>query len=315
MLRPFPPENANQSELAKYQLNSDALLKSVSSSVSSFSKIQSVAYNNPNLSNLTNLSQDILELAESSSGSAFESELAINRDIAQDDANNAASVSADINNINSGKAKPESILATIFKIVPIGVNIAKRGKTIATGFKETAKGIFELIKNAAVLSGIIWANTFEFNVQSFFYMFKLLLCSVKLITNCPKCVIFYFIQLYVFIIIMILISICFIFDGILMVKHLAGFGCVDLFLLFLKELEAFDKYIYSKFSYHLIHYPNSINNLCYNCDEIMGDTSGYKKAASRIFNNFFNDIPEYIGGPIGETITGIGHIFSFLDLR
>jgi hypothetical protein len=46
----------------------------------------------------------------------------------------------------------------------------------------------------------------------------------------------------------------------------------------------------------------------------MGDTSGFKSVASRMFKDIFIDLPTGIGGPIGEAITGIGHIFSFLDI-
>lgn len=313
MLRPFPPENARTSDLAKYQQFSDELLKPVSSLASA---AKAGPYNNANLSNLTNLSKELLNQLE-------ESAAAFNQfgggddgedGNAEDDAN-AAAVSGDVNDIKSGKnKKSEFILATIFKIVPIGVNIAKRGKTIATGFKETAFGIVNFIKNTAMIAGMLWIDTFNFNVQMFFYSFKLILCSIKLIMNCPKCLVFYVIHILILLIIVLLISICFLFDVFLMVKSLVGVGCVESFLLLLTSLEAFDSMVYSNFSFHLIHYPDSINESCYSCSEIMGDTSAMQRAVSSLFNRVFNDIPVYIGGPIGDTITGVGHIFSFLSL-
>jgi hypothetical protein len=71
----------------------------------------------------------------------------------------------------------------IFKIVPIGVNIARKGKTIIAGLKETSMGIFDLIKNVALLTAVIGIDAIEFFIQLFIYLFKLLLCSVTILMN------------------------------------------------------------------------------------------------------------------------------------
>ena len=47
---------------------------------------------------------------------------------------------------------------------------------------------------------------------------------------------------------------------------------------------------------------------------MMGDTTGFKKVASRLFSDIFIDIPSDIGGPIGDTFNGIGEIFSFFNI-
>ena len=98
-----------------------------------------------------------------------------------------------------------------------------------------------------------------------------------------------------------------------MVKYFVGISCVEAFIMLLGILEMIDKAIYSVLSIHLIHYPDKIINMCYTCSA-MGDTGGFKAVASRLFKDIFIDIPTNIGGPIGEAITGIGHIFSFLNI-
>jgi hypothetical protein len=111
----------------------------------------------------------------------------------------------------------------------------------------------------------------------------------------------------------LIISILFIFDVFLMVKYFAGISCIEAFMMLLQYLEMADQILYSTFSFHIIHYPESVLNMCYRCS-VMGDTSGFQKALSRMFNDIFVTLPNEIGGPIGEAITGIGHILSFLDL-
>ena len=80
----------------------------------------------------------------------------------------------------------------------------------------------------------------------------------------------------------------------------------------LNSISAFFKYVFSS-SPTFNAYKESVLKMCYRCDEA-GETDGFAQASARMFDNIFIKIPNKIGGPIGETITGIGHIISFLDL-
>lgn len=304
MLRNFPSKYATEDDLRQFQMNSDALLKAVSStplSSQSSKPSPTTPYNNISaLSNLTNLSSELLDNA---AGDVIGS---------PDDDEDEKDTSGE--GVNTGDESDAGLLAMIFKIVPIGMNIVSRGKTIATGFKETTMGIVDLIKNTALLTAITTMDSITFGFQFAIFIFKLLLCSVNILSNFPKCVIFYIIDIIVFVVFVCIVSILFIIDVFLMVKMWAGISCVELFLMLLNILEQIDKTIYSIMSFHIIHYPDSIIKMCYTCSS-MGDTSGFKSAASRLFQDIFVKLPSGIGEPIGETLTGIGHIFSFLNLK
>lgn len=306
MLRNFPSKNATELDLKRFQLNSDALLRAVSSSPPPSQPSPTIPYDMSALSKLTNLSTELLDdvtggLMDSGSGAQF-----------GDDADDQDDSSG--KDIKTGDESDAGILAMIFKIVPIGMNIASRGKTIATGFKETTMGIVNLIKNVALLTAITTFDSILFGFQFAIYLFKLLLCSVTIISNFPKCVIFYIIDVLIFVIFVCIVSILFIIDVFLMVKMWAGISCVEMFIMLLTILEQIDQTIYSVMSFHLIHYPDSIIQMCYSCSA-MGDTSGFKNASSRLFQDIFIKLPSGIGTPIGDTFTGIGHIFSFLNLK
>ena len=266
------------------------------------------SYDSSLLSSLTNLSSELLanakDLADESAQSAYDN-------AADKDAENQKAKSGKgINTKDKGK---DNLLAMIFKIVPIGINIAKKGKTIVQGLKETSMGIVNIIKNTAILTGIIGMDTIIFSIQLCIYIFKLLVCAVEKMFNFPKCVIFYLIDVMILIILAAIVSILFIMDVILMPKYWAGLGCVEMFILLLTTIEQIDQVIYKLLSVHLVHYPEKIINMCYNCASLR-DTSGFKQAASRWFNDIFIKIPNDIGGPIGGILTGIGHIFSFFNL-
>jgi hypothetical protein len=313
MLRQFPPPNASKPELVKYQLNSDEILKSVSSSLPPpLTKIEKQLYNPSNISGVSNLAKEISDsIAEAKSEIDTAALAAMIPQAAKDSVAGASSLQKQI---NDGDTSDDSfILSLILKIVPIGVNIARRGKTIAQGFKEVAEGIINTIKNAALLTVITGVDTIRYVSQLFIYLFKVLLCSVTLMINFPKCVIFYFVDLIMYIVLMIALSVLFIIDVFLQIKSYTGLSAVEFFMKILETLEYIDSIIYSKLSIHIIHYPDSIINRCYRCS-MMGDTTEYKKASKRVFNDYFVRIPNEIGGPIGEFFTGIGHIFSFFDI-
>ena len=310
MLRPFPPKNASRVDLISYEVNSDALLRSVSSLYKPKPSVPepTTPYDDSTLKGLTNLSSELLAQISDKATQALQIESVPKFD--SDSASAKAGLQA---KANSGDTSDGFILKMIFDIVPIGINIAKKGKTIATGFKETSMGIVNLIKNLALLTAVIGMDTIAFFIQLFIYLFKLLLCSVTIISNFPKCLTFYIIDVLMFAVFVIIVSLLFIIDLFLMVKTIAGISCIEAFIMLLGILDKIDAVVYSNFSIHLIHYPDKITNMCYTCSA-MGDTSGFKSASSRMFKDIFISLPSDIGGPIGEAITGIGHIFSFLDI-
>lgn len=309
MIRAFPPPNSKLSVIRKYQVDSDALLRSVNTS--QFKRPTAtekpVEYDQSNLASLTNLSQELLDRA---SASALASAPIPLESIDAETAKNEKTMQS---KISSGDESDGFILKMIFDIVPIGVNIAKKGKTIATGFKETAMSIIDLIKNLAILSVVLFMDTFSFAVQLAIYLFKLLLCSVTILSNFPKCLTFYIIDILIFVILALIVSVLFIIDVFFMIKYIVGISCIEGFIMLLGILELIDSAIYSVVSFHLIHYPDKIINMCYSCSA-MGDTSGFKSIAKKWLKDVFVDVPNDILGPIGGAFTGIGHIFSFLNI-
>lgn len=227
---------------------------------------------------------------------------------------NSQEKEAESNETEKGMKKDDesdgNLLAMIFKIIPIGINIVKKGKTIAQGFKEVPIGLSQLIANVAIMTAILGIDTFNFAVQLCVYLFKLLICTVQKLTDIPKCVVFYFIDVVIFIVIAVIVSILFMIDMIFMIKYWVGMSCVELFFMALGMIKSLDELIHSYASVHMFRYPDPIINLCYRCST-MGDTSGFWTAAGRMFDDIFIMLPSGIGDPISEIIKGFKHIFAF----
>ena len=214
--------------------------------------------------------------------------------------------------MDTGDTSDSNLLAMIFKIVPVGINVVRKSNTMLNGLKESVMGLVNLIKNTAILTAIYTIDTIQFISQLMYYLFKLMICAVGNLGNIHKCIIFYLIDVFIFVLTVLIISMLFLIDMIFMIKKYAGVSCVELFTMLPKLIEKFDDFIYSYTSVHIFQYPAPIIKMCYTCDA-MGDTSGFKSAFSEWFNVTFVRVPNEIGGPIGDIFTGIGHFFSFFN--
>jgi hypothetical protein len=270
--------------------------------------VPTIKYDEASFSKLTNLSNELL--AKQREQTSYESQVAAQTYADGEIPKKTKTSSSDIDTSDTSK---DNLLAMIFKIVPIGINIANKGKTIVQGFKEASKGIVDLLKNTAILTGIIGVDTINFYIELCIYIFKLLVCVVEKMFNFPKCVIFYLIDIVCLLVIALIISVLFIVDVILNPKLWVGKSCVEGFIAILLILDQIDRWVYKMASFHLFHYPEQILEMCYNC-VAMRNTSGFKRVASRWFREVFIQVPRDIGGPVGDTMTGIGHIFGFFDL-
>jgi len=240
-------------------------------------------------------------------------EQAINRTgmlLAQQSADSDREARGGMNTRDTGK---DNLLAMIFKIVPIGINVIKKGKTVATGLKRTATGLVNLVKNLAITTAILGVDSIVFAFQSAYYSFKVMLCAIGGLSNLHKCIMFFVIDLILYLFLLIITSVLFMIDVFFQVKRLFGISCVEMLILALDGVEEFDKMVFSFAGIHPFHYPDMIIQMCYTCSA-MGDTSGFKKASKKMYNDVFVMVPNKIGSPLGDIVRGIGNIFDLFNL-
>jgi hypothetical protein len=215
--------------------------------------------------------------------------------------------------INTRDTGSDNLLAMIFKIVPIGINIFKKGKTVATGLKRTALGLVNLVKNLAITTAILGVDSIVFAFQSAYYSFKVMLCAIGGLSNLHKCILFFIVDLILYLFLLMVTSVLFMIDVFFQVKRLAGISCVEMLILALDGVEEFDKLVYSFVGIHPFHYPDMIIEMCYTCSA-MGDTSGFKKASKKMYGDVFVMVPNKIGSPLGDIVRGIGNIFDLFNV-
>ena len=251
--------------------------------------------------------------AQAESASAFEKAQQTAAAQAADLASKAGGLNKDTKDDDDDSAGLLKILRMIFKIVPIGSKIVKKGKTLAQGFKDAALGLVNLIKNLAITTIIFGVDSIKFAFELGFYTFKMMICSVGGVLNLHKCILFYLFDMLMLTFLLIITSILFMVDMFLGVKAIIGMSCVEILIWGLDLLEQFDAWVFKVFGAHVFHYPDFVIKMCYRCSA-MGDTSGFTRSSKKMYNDIFVMIPNKIGSPIGNIVRGIGKIFGFFDL-
>jgi hypothetical protein len=211
------------------------------------------------------------------------------------------------------KSDDSSILAAIFKIVPIGINVLSKGPIVAKGFKEVALSIIDLVKNLGILTVILFIDTVVFVGQFFYFIFTLLLCMVFNLSNIHKCILFYIFDLFLLAIFMIIMSLLLLIDVFFGIKKFVGVSCVESFMMVLGSLVDIDSAMYDATGVHIFSYPEFILNMCYRC-EMMGDTSGFFNALKTLGTDLGIKVPKGIGEPVGDFTGGVGDIVSLFSL-
>jgi len=204
------------------------------------------------------------------------------------------------------------ILAMVFKIVPIGMNIIKKAPNLVEGLKGITLSIIDMVANLAILSIILFADSFTFVAQSFYFVFTMLLCMVFNLTNLHKCILFYLFDLFLIVVFMIIMSVLLLIDVFFGVKRFIGISCVEALMMAIGSIGDIDSSIHGATGVHLFSYPDFILNLCYRC-EMAGDLSGFYKSAGKMGYDLGVLVPTGIGGPIGGFIQGILDLVSIFS--
>jgi hypothetical protein len=207
----------------------------------------------------------------------------------------------------------DGFMTLIFKIVPIGINVLKKGPVLVKGLKDMIQGMIDLVKNLAISSVILFIDTFTFMAQGFYFVFTLLLCGVLNLGNLHKCILFYLFDLFLLAIYMIIVSVLLLIDVFFNVKQYTGISCVEELNIIIDTIPVLDDIIYQMTTIHLLRYPDFIINLCYRC-ELMGDTKPFFDTAHKFNYDATQLVPTRIGRAISAVTGGIGDIVSIFSI-
>lgn len=215
--------------------------------------------------------------------------------------------------INS-KSSSDNILAMIFKIVPIGLNVIGRLPLLAQGTSDAIQGTAQGIIGLGMTSFQLFMDTYKFMFQGFIFTFIAIMCSFENLSQLNKCFLFYIIDIFLLVIFVLIMSVLFLFDiFFFFVKKVIGFGFVDSFLMMLDMFEAIDQTIYGWMGFHIFHYPDSIIRMCYSCSHKY-NTPALKSTFNRLKYDLGTLLPKKMGPPLKKLGSGGSKIMGVFKM-
>jgi hypothetical protein len=197
-------------------------------------------------------------------------------------------------------------LPSIFKIVPIGINIFKKFPKVLSGLNDVVDGLRKLIINGVTTTADLVPSIFAYTGLQFMLGLIHTVCAVTNLRNLHICCIPYILDVIWWFIKLICCSIVNLLD-VFIFKRLTGISLYD--------------YVYFGFQWlsDNVHYPGFINELCYTCKHL--NATSYNKMVTSKTNEgrhitkvITKDIPPRIIDPIRQEVRGFGKIASLFNI-
>lgn len=202
---------------------------------------------------------------------------------------------------NLRKNKGKFSLPMVFKIVPIGLNIIAKGPTLVSGATDVMMGLKKALVNTVVSIADLFKSLLSFSVEGFKFSFVLLICFLENMSNFNSCVIFYFIDICLIIVYLLLFSFLSLLDALFFEK-LFGIGLVEIVTMGFSAIYEIDEMIFKASGLHVLAYPKCIQKMCYTCSV----KSNHKQVAStggNLLNAITSRIPKRQAEPIHKFIS------------
>lgn len=140
-----------------------------------------------------------------------------------------------------------------------------RFKYIGQGIAAGSKGVGVAIKNSAIMGGTLINDSFVVGYEGAKYSYKYIVCTLERIKVLHYCFIFYIFDFVIYMIHIIVMSVCVLLDAVFRIRSRLGYTLLSAYQDAIKSTNAIDKLIYSYFGVHVTTYPDYILNLCYKC--------------------------------------------------
>jgi hypothetical protein len=185
-------------------------------------------------------------------------------------------------------------------------NVFSMISDIGRGFEEIGQGIDELVTEVPV--GVYHAilDGSEFLQYIGVFLFTNFVCMMKNMKNMTSCIFFY------------------IFDAILLLCYLPIAIFLFLFSFIFPSIydmqkkvfeyaEKIDKYWFGFFKFHLIHYPKSVRDMCYNCKRLKPTVFVNKimEYADDISDPIYGDLTNWASNVLGGTYKVLNAVIGF----
>lgn len=202
---------------------------------------------------------------------------------------------------NARKLKKGFNLMEIFKIVPIGINVLAKGPNLASGAADLLVGLQKAVINSGVSIVDFIKSLFSFTLQGWIFAMIMLGCFIENIGQLNSCIIFYVIDIILFIMMLFLLSIMNLLDA-LFFENALGFSLVEYLMKIADMLYDLEEKIYKFTGFHVLQYPKCVQQMCYKCS-IKSNKQKAKESTVDFVNAVTKRIPRRLMEPIHKFIS------------
>jgi len=155
------------------------------------------------------------------------------------------------------------------QIIDFLTTLPQRLLNISFGLINIFLGIAVELKNAGVVSGIVLIDFFVFMEYTWEFVKTYTICSLYFLSNMTHCIFYYIIDIFG---ILLYLPV----RLILYIVYIIGLNLYPMEKQLWDGLEILDSNIFRYTGVHIIHWPKSIRNQCYNCKRLKVSVYGGK---------------------------------------
>ena len=186
--------------------------------------------------------------------------------------------------------------ADLFKILPMVIKfiltLPQRFANIAAGIINIFFGVAVELKDIGVVSGILLIDFFVFVEYTWEFIRTYTICSLYFLSNITHCIFYYIIDTFGIILYLPVRLLLFAF-------YMARVNLYPYETQIWDQLEKLDAIILGYIGIHIIHWPKSVRNQCYNCKRLKLNV--YSGTMLKLFDDFTIKIPNIM-------VTGISYL-------
>jgi hypothetical protein len=176
-------------------------------------------------------------------------------------------------------------LAMIPMVIKFIMTLPQRFGNILTGLVNIFFGVAVELKDIGVISGIVLIDFFVFMEYTWEFVRTYTICSLYFLSNMTRCIFYYAIDIFGIILYLPI-------RLILYLVYVIGFDLYSIETQVWDGLEKLDTIIYGYTGVHIIHWPKSIRDQCYNCKRLKVNV--YAGKIMNLVDDFTIKIPSII---------------------
>ena len=200
------------------------------------------------------------------------------------------------NPFKSSSSNPFSLIPMIVKFI---LTLPQRFANIAAGIINIFFGVAVELKSVGVVSGILLIDFFIFVEYTWEFIRTYTICSLYFLSNMTRCIFYYIIDIFGILLYLPVRIFLYAF-------YMARVNLYPYETQIWDELEKLDSIILGYTGIHIIHWPKSIRDQCYNCKRLKVNV--YARTIMNLVDDFTIKIPNIMVVGISYLKAAFGNV-------